>query len=86
MFTCWLIIGSWLEGSVSGSGGRGSVFCDGTVNSTGSSGSDSVLDCAIDDCDDNESTDVVGDAVGDDAVVINGMIVSAWERAVKHLL
>ena len=86
MFTCWLIVGSQLEGSVSGSGGRGSVFCDDTVNSTGSSSSDLVSDCVIDDCDDNESTDAVGDSVGDDAVVIDGMIVSAQEHAVKRLL
>ena len=82
MFTCWLIVGSRLESGVSGSGGRGSVFCDDTVNSTVSSGSDSVSDCAIDDCNNNESTD----AVGDDAVVIDGMIVSARERAVKRPL
>ena len=52
------------------------------VNSPASSGSDLVLDCVIDDCDNKES----GDSVGDDVVVVNGMIVSAREHAVKRPL
>ena len=54
-------------------------FCGIMVNGPALSGSDSVSDCVIDDCDDKES----GDSVGDDVVVVDGMIVSAQERAVK---
>ena len=70
-----------MGGGVFGSGGNRLTFGDGMAGNTGSSSSDSVSDCVIDDCDDKESED----AVGDDVFVV-GVIVSAQERAAKRPL
>ena len=78
VITLLLIFGSRSGGSIFGSGGNGLTFGDGMAGNTGSSSSDSVSDCVIDDCDDKESED----AVGDDVFVV-GVIVSAQERAAK---
>ena len=54
----------------------------GMIDSAGSSDIDSISDCVTDDCDDKESDD----AVRDDVTVIDGVMVSAWERSAKHPL
>ena len=45
------------------------------ISNIGSSAIDSISECVTDDCDDKESVD----AVGDDMVVIDGVMVSAQE-------
>ena len=63
MFTCWLIVGCQSGGGVLGSGGRGLDCSEGTAGSIGSSNSDSLSDCVINNCDDRDSDDVVGDDI-----------------------
>ena len=52
------------------------------ISNIGSSAIDLISECVTDNCDDKESVD----AVGDDMAVIDGVMVSARERAAKHPL